>query len=65
LAKIKQIIMDYKDITKEEIDELKKLIEQADLNKDEELTFGGVRLGIEYAKLLHTICENDLNENKN
>jgi hypothetical protein len=57
--------MDYKDITKEEIDELKKLIEQADLNKDEELIFGGVRLSIEYAKLLHIICENDLNENKN
>jgi len=65
LAKIKQIIMDYKDITKEELDELKKLIEQADLNKDEELVFGDVKLNIEYAKLLYTICENDLNELKN
>ena len=57
--------MDYKDITKEELNELKKLIEQADLNKDEELVFGGVRLNIEYAKLLYIICENDLNELKN
>jgi hypothetical protein len=65
LAKIKQIIMDYKDITKEELDELKKLIEQADLNKDEELVFGDVKLNIEYAKLLYIICENDLNELKN
>jgi len=57
--------MDYKDITKEELDELKKLIEQADLNKDEELVFGDVKLNIEYAKLLYIICENDLNELKN
>ena len=55
--------MDYKDLTKEQVQELKGLLEIAERDNSESIVFGGVELDLEYANLLYAICINDEQEN--
>lgn len=51
--------MNYQDLTKEQIQELKVLLENAERTEADNIVFGGVELDLEYASLLYAICIND------
>lgn len=51
--------MDYKDLTKEQVQELKVLLENAERTEADSIVFGGIELDLEYANLLYAICIND------
>jgi len=55
--------MDYKDLTKEEIQQLKGLLENAERTEAETIVFGGVELDVEYANMLYAICIDDEQKN--
>jgi len=57
--------MNYQDLTKEQVQELKVLLENAERTEADSIIFGGVELDLEYANLLYAICINDEQEKSN
>jgi hypothetical protein len=50
----------YKDLTLEEIKQLKILIGQAERDNSDEVTLNGITMDFEYASMLYNICSIEL-----